>query len=97
MSNENEYNLVCPFWIDTESYTNRDRFMFVCGAEFEIILNAIRRIKKEKFQTTIHRENESRVRMACGRFGRKCTIRQCEESADPQGMWSYLEIEPTKN
>lgn len=29
-----EYALELPYWIDTDAYSDRDREMFVCGAEF---------------------------------------------------------------
>ncbi len=89
---EGEFGPVIPFWIDTDAYTDRDRHMFVYGFEFSTITNHIR-FNDDELSTTIHRENESRVRLACGRFGRQCTIEPCEAKHDPDGTWSYLKIE----
>jgi hypothetical protein len=87
------YALVCPFWIDTEAYTDRDRAMFVAGHEFAEVLRHIREDGR-RFATTVHRENESRIRMACGRFGRRCAIEPVDPEQDPSGTWSYLTIGP---
>jgi len=86
-----EWGLICPFWIDTEAYTSRDQLMFCAGCEFCDILNKIR-FSMEEVNLTIHRENESRIRMACGKFGRNCETKPCEEEFDPEGTWSYLLI-----
>ena len=94
MGESAEWGPVCPFWIDTDAYTDRDRDMFVAGYEFAAVLRAIRETPGE-YRTTIHRENESRVRMACARFGRRCEISPCEPEHDPDGTWSYLAIAPT--
>lgn len=88
-----DYHLMCPFWIDTDAYTDRDRLMFVAGYEFHLVLRHIR-TDSGTLSTTIHRENESRIRMACGRFERVCKIDPCEPEHDPDGTWSYLEIGP---
>jgi hypothetical protein len=87
------YALVCPYWVDTDAYSDRDRLMFACGAEFTIVLGHVRD-SKDTLSRTIHRENESRVRMMCGRFGRSCKITPCGEDVDPAGSWSYLEVFP---
>ncbi len=83
--------LFCPFWIDTAGYTDRDREMFVCGYEFCAILGHIT-THAEGLTVLIHRENESRLRMLCGRFKRTCNIEQCSEEHDPDGTWSVLKI-----
>lgn len=68
MSHEDhEYNLVLPFYIDTDGYTDRDREMFVCGFEFNSIYQSIQR--KDDWHQPIHTENASRVRMMCGKLG----------------------------
>jgi len=90
--NEHEWGLVQPFWIDTDAYTDRDRLMFVAGVEFEMIRQKLN--DPEFTKTTIHRENESRVRMMLGQQRRACQITPCEPEHDPQGTWSYLEIGP---
>lgn len=88
-----QWGLVCSFFIDTPGYTPRDRQMFVAGYEFAIVLNHIRH-RRTRMIRTIHRENESRVRLAAAQFNRTCTIRPCEEHHDPDGTWSYLTIDP---
>jgi hypothetical protein len=89
--NEAEWGSVCPFWIDTPAYTQRDQEMFVVGYEFCEVLAHIRHFP-EACSKTIHRENESRIRMACGKFGRQCSIESCAPEHDPDGTWSYLTI-----
>ena len=86
-----EYGLVTPFWIDTDAYSDRDRLMFVSGYEFAQVAYHLRDVDEE-FKTTIHRENESRVRMAAAHFRRKVTMSHCEEKVDPAGTWTYLTI-----
>lgn len=92
-SNEHDFGLICSFWIDTDAYTDRDRELFTAGYEFADLLRHLR-YDPEMLNTTIHRENESRVRMACAQFGRLCSIKPCEAKYDPQGVWSYLVIAP---
>ena len=81
-----EYQCAMPFWIDTDAYTDRDREMFVCGYEFHSIYNNLR--DGLPVSQPIHRENESRVRMMCGKLGVHCTITQ----DDKYGDWSHLEV-----
>ena len=87
-----EWGLVQRFWIDTDAYSERDRLMFCCGVEFEMIRQNLK--NPEFTNSTIHRENESRVRMMIGGMGRACRIEQCEPEHDPDGTWSYLEVSP---
>jgi len=70
-----EFQMHLPFWIDTDAYSERDQDMFVAGYEFcQVVL--VLEARGVEFRTTIHRENESRVRMAamyaqsssCGAF-----------------------------
>lgn len=89
------YGLVCPFWIDTDAYSDRDRSMFACGVEFAAILDHARDAPGP-LSAVIHRENESRVRMLCGRFRRTCRIEPCGAQDDPAGTWSFLEIGPAR-
>lgn len=91
MSEDADWNLISPFWIDTDAYSDRDRLLFCCGYEFADLLQVIRH-HDEEYHAAIHRENESRIRLACGRFGRKCVIDPCQLSHDPDGSWSYLTI-----
>lgn len=85
-----DFSLECPFWIDTDGYTDRDREMFVAGYEFSLI---VRKLCEDDapFTQPIHRENESRIRMACAKFERKCDIEACD---DRDGTWSFLKVGP---
>lgn len=79
-----EYEAIMPFWIDTDGYTDRDRKMFVCGVEFEMVYQCIK--NKHNWNQCIHTENESRVRMMCARMGVQVKMeRHCE-------TWTYCEI-----
>lgn len=88
---EVEYGLQLSFWIDTDAYTQRDREMFVAGYEFNTIVGCLENILSET-SSTIHRENESRVRMAAAKFGRVVEIQACSAEHDPDGTWSFLLI-----
>lgn len=76
MNEEAEYGLIQSFYIDTDAYSDRDRQMFVCGAEFWQIIAMLD--DGWTGSKPIHRENESRVRMLCGRRGIRCDIRPCD-------------------
>jgi hypothetical protein len=89
-SRPGSYRMSMPFWIDTDAYSDRDREMFVAGVEFEMIYCQLE--AGGPFKRTIHRENESRTRMMCGRLGRRCSIEACPESDDPDGHWSFLSV-----
>lgn len=68
MPNENEnFEIEMPFWIDTDAYSDRDRLMFTCGVEFQMVYRAVS--NKDDWYQVIHNENESRVRMMCGKLG----------------------------
>lgn len=82
---EPEYELVTSFWIDTDGYTDRDRDMFVCGFEFARILEAIE--KGDGWAGPIHTENQSRVRMLCGRMRVPCSMK-----TEVQAEWTHLKI-----
>ena len=82
-----EWGLVCPFWIDTDAYTDRDREMFVCGVEFQTVYADLKFGWEGK--RPVHRENESRFRMLLGKLGIRGTI--CP-IADCEG-WSELTVE----
>lgn len=82
------YEMVVPFWIDTDAYTDRDREMFVCGVEFEMVRSILDRGIYEH-QRTIHTENESRLRMLCGRYPVMVAI----DASGVEG-WSFLTITP---
>lgn len=63
---DEEFSLVIPFWIDTDAYSDRDREMFVCGVEFQMVYEAIR--SGRGWHQAIHNENTSRIRMMCGKL-----------------------------
>lgn len=84
--NDESWDLVTPFWIDTDGYTDRDREMFCAGVEFQMIC----RLLDDGWEGTrpMRRENESRVRMLCAKRGVVCQIEQhggCE-------TWSQLTV-----
>ena len=84
MTENADYEPVLSFWIDTEAYTDRDREMFVCGVEFAMIYETIK--NKRDWYQCIHVENESRVRMMCGKLGVPVRMeRHCD-------TWTYCEI-----
>lgn len=83
-----EYGLVMPFWIDTPAYSQRDKEMFVCGVEFQMVCDQFR----DGWHGTrpIHRENESRLRMAANKLGRRVIVSQ-HEGYEGCETWSQLE------
>ena len=81
-----QYELHIPFWIDVDAYSDRDRLMFVCGCEYIMICNALGCGKYVNKQA-IHVENESRLRMFCGRMKIKYTIERYDDE------WSLLTTE----
>lgn len=85
MTDDNDsFDLECSFWIDTDAYSQRDRDMFVCGAEFMLLYTRV--TAGEGWKQPIHVENESRVRMLCGKLRLPCQIVQfCD-------TWSECEI-----
>lgn len=92
MSADESFNILMPFWIDTDGYTDRDREMFVCGVEFMRIYDLVKQ-RKGVFQP-IHRENASRVRMLCGQLQVPCTITP-HGGYDGCETWAELEIPDT--
>ena len=87
----NEFSLILSFSIDTDGYSDRDREMFVSGYEFAEIAAHLER-SRAGIDRPIHRENESRIRIACGRFKRACAITPTDEEIDQDGTWSRLEV-----
>ena len=84
MADSSDFGLVMPFFIDTDGYSDRDRLMFVCGVEFQMVYEAAK--AGRGWNQAIHTENESRVRMMCGKLGLPCKVtRHCD-------TWSELEI-----
>lgn len=78
-----DYSLEMPFWIDTDAYSERDRMMFVCGVEFEMLRQELS--QPGKMLRTIHTENESRARMMACKMGRAAIV----EPSETEG-WSYF-------
>ena len=85
------HEISTPYWIDTDGYTGRDRLMFVCGVEFEMVLALLR--AGEPIDRPIRRENESRIRMLCARHKKPCTITTGCDPENPSETWSRLEVE----
>jgi len=81
-----EYEYVCkmPFWIDTDAYSDRDRQMFVCGAEFMLLITELEVLAGvgplSGIERVIHKENESRARMACGRMRLQCEFKSEDDT-----------------
>ncbi len=90
---ETNYESVIPFWIDVDAYSDRDRLMFTCGAEYWRVWQLL--ILGFVGDKMIHRENESRVRMMCGQLGVKCDITS-DEGYDGCECWSTLTIKENK-
>jgi hypothetical protein len=84
-----EWGMQLPFWIDTDAYTDRDREMFVSGFEFNMIYQSL----QDGWHGTrpIHRENESRIRMLCGRLKIPCEITP-HAGYDGCETWSELTV-----
>jgi len=79
-----EYDLVVSFYIDTEAYSARDKHMFTCGVEFQMAYQCIK--DRRDWCQCIHTENESRVRMLCGKLGVPVKMeRVCD-------TWTHCEI-----
>lgn len=74
---DDQYELVTPFWTDTDGYTDRDRVMFAAGFEFAELRRAMIACDCEGSRV-IQTENESRVRMLCARYGYTCAITPCD-------------------
>jgi Ser/Thr protein kinase RdoA (MazF antagonist) len=89
-----EFEMIMPFWIDTEAYTDRDRDMFVSGYEFaelhrEALMNA------EPFSRTIRSENVSRIRMMLSRLNREFMIAPSDVPMmldTDAGRWHFLDV-----
>jgi hypothetical protein len=84
-----DFNLLCPFWIDTEGYSDRDRLMFCCGFEFQQFFEKLK--TNDPFELLIHRENETRMRLTCARYKRQYLISHDEEK-DPNQEWAFLKV-----
>lgn len=81
-----EFNIVTPFWIDTDAYSDRDRLMFCCGVEFQMIRAEL--ASGNDFERPIHTENESRGRLLVSRQQRACEIKRFDD------QWSLLRVAP---
>lgn len=82
-----DYSLITPFWIDTDGYTDRDREMFVCGVEFEMIRDQLKRSWRGLLERRIHAENASRIRMLCGKYSEST---RCEITDTEYSEWKQL-------
>lgn len=81
---QSEYGLVMPFWIDTEGYSDRDREMFVCGVEFQMVYDSV--LSGKGWNQAIHNENTSRIRMMLGNLGVPYTMKRWDD------QWTELTI-----
>lgn len=89
MSEDRDYSMIMPFWIDTSGYTGRDREMFVCGVEFNMVYEQLK--TGWSGSRPIHRENESRIRMMCGKMRVDCKITP-HEGYEGCETWSDLDV-----
>jgi hypothetical protein len=81
------FRCVVPFLIDGDGYSDRDREMFVLGFEFATVREELRPGHNPP-PMTIHRDNETRIRVMFGRSGRRCTFTPINEE------WVRMEVEP---
>lgn len=65
-----------PHYIDTEGYTQRDREMFLSGAEFHSIIRML--LEPVPSHALFHAENSSRIRMLAGVRKRKILLESTE-------------------
>lgn len=93
---ETTWRLICPFWNDDDPYTDRDRVMFGAGYEFAEIVRHCRH-DPGRLDRPVSRENESRIRMAMGRFRRRGSCLPMDPARDPEQAWSDLVIEPLED
>ena len=85
------YTLVCPFYIDTDAYSDRDRLMFVAGFQFNEVYQAMKTVGNE-IEFTIYRENESRIKLAAARLSRRVEIGHYNQKLDPDQIYAQLKI-----
>lgn len=72
MSNPDDVFLACPFWIDTDGYSPRDRDMFVAGFEYGLIYCNL--VTGKPCSLVFGVENFDRVRMLLAEHKRKYQI-----------------------
>ena len=82
----NDYELSTSFYIDDDGYTDRDRLMFVCGVEFEMIYRLLQRGCKNMIDRPVHQENVPRIVKLCQSLNIKYTIEQVD------GHWSNVTV-----
>lgn len=80
----NPWQMLVSFFIDTPGYTDRDREMFVCGAEYAMIHRSIQ--KDGKFVGLIHNENSSRLRMLAKVMNARLDVKRIDDT------WSEVDI-----
>lgn len=86
---DGDYRLELSFYTDTEAYSDRDRLMFTAGFEFCLVVSLVE--SGWRGTRPVHRENESRLRMALGRLGRDVTLRPHDGYAGCE-TWSDLTV-----
>jgi len=85
VSGEVEFHPVMPFWIDTDGYTDRDREMFVCGVEYDMVYRSV--LSGHGWNQAIHNENTTRIRLMLGKLKARYRLERVDE------CWSILEVE----
>lgn len=74
MSESDDVYLACPFWIDTDGYSSRDRDMFVAGFEYGLVYCNL--VTRNACTLQIGMENFDRTRMLLSACKRKYRIVQ---------------------
>jgi hypothetical protein len=83
------YSLVTPFL--TGGMTDAEDHAFVLGYEFCRMVTAINSRKRRRdvrFEFTVHRANEERIRLACNRAGRRCNFSRIDDN------WMIFYLDP---
>jgi hypothetical protein len=83
------YALVTPFL--TGGMSEAEDHAFVLGYEFHRMVAAIndrKRRRDVRYEFTVHRENEERIRLACTRSGHRCNFSWID------GNWTIFYLGP---
>ncbi len=84
---DGEFGLAMPFLTDGDAYTDRERLMFTTGYEFCQLHVLLEENPGPEISRPVHRENEDRIRVLCGRLGRRYQLEPIDET------WCQLDVE----
>ena len=79
------YEFQLPAYVDTDGYSDRDREMFICGMEYQSIVEQMVE-DDDIFDVWVHAENLSRLRMSAVVLDRLVNLIRSE------GTWSLIRI-----